>query len=223
MRIKGAEEWGYKELLKYCISPLALISSALLGTRELKLAAFSHLNAASYSSWFSSLTQSTYALLAAQKCHKHAAVGQEEQPPDTGMTWYRNSVALSHPNHRPHHEIQSASSHSPLQELLTSAKARDCPELMQTIFILPLFCQLFCSLQVSWTWVGKKLCEKWHTLVGIYVANFVHLKVNRCHSKMHRGWTPFQGSLSLLATEKALRWQRYLCFRLLSLDEPHLG
>jgi len=40
MRNKGAEERGYKELLKYCISPLAVISIALLGIKELKLAAF---------------------------------------------------------------------------------------------------------------------------------------------------------------------------------------
>jgi len=40
MRIKGAEEGGYKELLKYCSSPLALISITLLATEELKPAAF---------------------------------------------------------------------------------------------------------------------------------------------------------------------------------------
>lgn len=50
MRIKGAEEGGYKELLKYCSSPLALISITLLATEELKPAAFQHLSTVSYGS-----------------------------------------------------------------------------------------------------------------------------------------------------------------------------
>lgn len=160
MRIKGAEEWGYKELLKYCIFPLALISITLLGTKELKPAVFWHLNAASCSSWFSSLTQPVYALLSALKCHKHAAVGQGEQSPI--QEWYRPKIQwLCH--------ILTT---DPTMKFRVQAPIQ-CYSADR--FILALFWQLFCSLQLSWTCVGKKVCGRCHTLVGISVIQLLFI------------------------------------------------